>query len=179
MTDMADATCHDEQTMSPNPLPNSKAGSRAVIPFPNACEPAPAVPIALDEDERARLEAARWWLIKSRLTARAVIDEACFLLAHAIPCETSAFGIAFFRLLDLHAKRDLQCFAIGIEAITHDERWLLQMLRAGMDKDEGTVSELVGWRVAKPAHRRAQFLVMQLGKLLREGDPMSIESVHI
>ena len=140
-----------------------------VIPFPNACAPFAAFPSMLDVEERALLEAARWWLIRSRLTPKAIVDEACFLLSNGIPCEASAYGTAFFRLLDLHASRDLKVFAIGVTPITDDERWLLQLLKAAMDEDDETVGILIGWRVAAKARRRAVFLISQLGLLL-QGD---------
>lgn len=151
-------------TSNRNPEPRS----RAVIPFPNACAPFDAHPALLDAEEETLLEAARWWLIRSRLTPRAVVDEACFLLGHGLPCEVSAYGTAFFRVLDLHASRDLKVFSSGVTPITDDERWLLQLLKAAREDDDETISILIGWRVTPKAQRRAIFLVSQLGQLLRE-----------
>lgn len=166
MIDRAEHAGHDERMMTPNRNPEPR--SRGIIPFPNACAPFSAHPVVLDREEEILLEAARWWLIKSRLTPRAVIDEACFLLGHGIPCEVSAYGTAFFRLLDLHASRDLKVFMSGVMPITDDERWLLQLLKAAMDEDDETVAILIGWRVVPQARRRAIFLASQLGQLLRD-----------
>ncbi len=176
---LANATCHGEQRMSPNQLPSPKPGSSVVIPFPNACEPAPNNPVLLDAADQALLEAARWWLIKSRLTAKAAVEEACFLLAVDIPSEASAYATAFFRLLDTHAKRELRFFTVGVKAVTNDELWFLQMLNAAVVEDHENVEALIGWRVASLAQRRATFLIVQLGRLLQGNDLESADDVVI
>ena len=164
------ATGDNGSSMGKDQALNPAAESRTVIPFPNACEPSPAHQGPLNAGDRALLEAARWWLIKSKLTPRAVIDEACFLLANGIPCETSAYASAFFRLLDVHAKREVQFFAIGVRAVTSDELWFLQLLNAAIYDDRDSVDTLIGWRLDAPAWRRAVFLISQLGQLLQKND---------
>ncbi|MEM8950128.1 MAG: hypothetical protein AAGC99_12435 [Pseudomonadota bacterium] len=156
--------------MTLNLMSNPEPLDRVVIPFPNACEPAPARPVLLDAEDQALLEAARWWLIRSRLTAKAVVEEACFLLAGDIPSEASAYATAFFRLLDTHAKRELRFFTVGVKAVTNDELWFLQMLNAAMNGDHANAETLVGWRVGAAAQRRAAFLICQLGRLLQKND---------
>lgn len=179
MMALANATCHGEQRMSPNQLPSPKAGSSVVIPFPNACEPAPTNPVQLDAADQALLEAARWWLIKSRLTAKVAVEEACFLLASDIPSESSAYATAFFRLLDTHAKRELRFYTVGVKVVTNDELWFLQMLKAAVGEDHDSVEALLGWRVEPLAQRRATFLIAQLGRLLKENDLESDDNVVI
>lgn len=170
MIDVVNAAGHDEQRMSLDRMSNPEPLNRVVIPFPNACEPAPNKPILLDADDQALLEAARWWLIKSRLTAKAVVDEACFLLASGMPAEASAYATAFFRLLDVHAKRELRFFTVGVKAVTNDELWFLQLLNATITDEQDSVETLVGWRVDSSAQRRATFLICQLGRLLQKSD---------
>ena len=101
---------------------------------------------------------------------RAVIDEACFLLANGVASEASAYATAFFRLLDTHAKRELRFFAVGVKAVTNDELWFLQLLKASLSYDDDSVSALIGWRIDVSAKRRATFLIGQLGRLLQESD---------
>ena len=168
MSDVADVAGDNEQRMSLNRMSNPEPPNRVVIPFPNACEPAPNKPILLDADDQALLEAARWWLIKSRLTAKAAVEEACFLLASGIPAEASAYATAFFRLLDVHAKRELRFFTVGVKAVTNDELWFLQLLNAAVANED--VETLIGWRLDVSAQRRATFLICQLGRLLQKSD---------
>ena len=160
-------------------MPNPEPRNRVVIPFPNACEPAPVKPVLLDTADQALLEAARWWLIKSRLTAKAVVEEACFLLASGIPSEASAYATAFFRLLDIHARREVRFFTVGVKAVTNDELWFLQLLKAAIDDDHDSVETLIGWRMDMSARRRATFLVCQLGQLLQQNDLESDGNVVI
>lgn len=179
MTDMAHATRHDEQKMTSNRTPNPQPRDPVVIPFPNACEPAPASPVLLDAHDQALLESARWWLIRSRLTAKTAVEEACFLLASDIPSAASAYATAFFRLLDTHAKRELRFFTVGVKAVTNDELWFLQMLNAAIADDHENAETLIGWRIDASAQRRATFLVGQLGRLLRKNDLESAGDVVI
>lgn len=149
-------------------VPDPKARNQTVIPFPNACAPSEVQGSLLNTADRASLEAARWWLVKSRLTAKTVIDEACFLLANGIPCDASAYGTAFFRLLDIHAQRKLRFFAVGVEAVSNDEHWCLQLINAAIDGDDDSVETLTRWWLDASAQRRATFLIFQLAQLLQE-----------
>jgi len=173
------STGRDELQMSIKRVSNPDPRDRVVIPFPNACAPAPSNPVLLDADDQASLEAARWWLIKSRLTPKTVIDEACFLLANGIAAEASAYAKAFFRLLDMHAKRELRFLAVGVRAVTNDELWFLQLLKAARADEDGNIEALIGWRLDVSARRRATFLMSQLGRLLQEGDLESDDDVAI
>lgn len=165
--------------MNAKSVAKEESENGAVIPFPNACAPAPVDHAPLDDHDRALLEAARWWLIKSRLTAKAVVEEACFLLSKGIRSEASAYATAFFRLLDLHAKRELRFFAVGVEEVTDDERWFLQLLNAAIDEDHDSVEALVAWRLDARAQRRGTFLMLQLGRFLEKIDLEKGENVFI
>lgn len=160
-------------------VPDPEVGNQTVIPFPNACAPSEGRGPLLSAADRASLEAARWWLIKSRLTAKAIIDEACFLLASGIPSDASAYGTAFFRLLDIHAQRKLHFFASGVEAVSKDELWYLQLINAAIDGDDDSVETLTRWWLDAAAQRRATFLIIQLAQLLQESHLDSDDDVTI
>ncbi len=149
---------------------DAQAARGAVIPFPKACAPAGIGRAPLSAKERLLLEEARWWLVKSRLTARAVVDEACFLLANGMPHDACAYGTAFFRLLGIHAKRRVHFHAAGIETVTVDERWFLQLLDAAFNEDGERLGILLGWRLARSAERRASFLIGELAEILTKRD---------
>jgi len=168
-----------EPNMSANPMRKSASEGGTVIPFPRASAPLEVKPATLRARDRVVLEAARWWVIKSKLTARAVAEEACFILAQGMACETSAYATAFFRLVDIHAKRRLHFFTVGIETITRDERWFLQLIRVAVDDDHESVAALLGWRLEASAQRRAAFLIGQLAQILRKKDLESGENVII
>ena len=160
----------NDVAMSAKTAPDAEVKSRKVIPFPNACAPSAVGEVALGTNDRALLEAARWWVIKSKLTARAIIDEACFLLANGIPSEASAYATAFFRLADMHAKRELRFYALSVKATTDDERWFLQLVNAAIDEDHDSAATLLGWRLEASAQRRAMFLIGQLAQILQKSD---------
>jgi hypothetical protein len=142
-----------------------------VLAFP-ACSSFPSQTVearALGPEERELLTRLRWWLVDSKLIARASIEEACFVLRSEAEVHADAYGVALFRLLNDHARRRLAFYGPEVEACSDDERWLLRLLALAQVEDEPGIRAMIAWRIAPTAHRRARFLLEGLGRLLDQG----------
>lgn len=146
-------------------------GGRNVIALPACASIRPvgfALP-AINPTERILLTRLRWWLVQSRLTPRASAEEACFVLRGEARASAASYAVAWFGLLDRHARRRLVFYRPRVEACSLDERWLIQLLTLVAEGDDASVRAMIAWRIMPIARRRARFLLAGLGRTLSEG----------
>ena len=126
----------------------------------------PAGAETLSASERIDLDRLRWMALRSQLTPRPDLEQACFLLAGETGVSFERFSIAFFRGLAAQSRRKMVFYRPGAVALSEDEVWLMRLLGAWRRGEAAGAGALVAWRVEPAGQRWLRFLSAGVARTL-------------
>lgn len=121
-----------------------------------------AAPVAAEAF--AFLNHLRFVTMDCRVKPRTDLFEACALLKVSKAASRNAHAEALMRCLAEALGRPARLYAPGVQELTFDEQWLVQLGRACTSGDEDSLRFLLSSRVAFENRRLVRFLVGRIAE---------------